>query len=62
MPWHGERGRERCQKKFLAWVERNAISEIENTVDRAVLAGGRLKRVKKLSLANTAVEAVTGTS
>lgn len=43
-------------------MERNAISEIENTVDRAVLAGGRLKRVKKLSLANTAVEAVTGTS
>lgn len=44
------------------WVERNAISEIENSVDRAVLARERLKRVNKLSLGNTAVEAVTETS
>lgn len=57
--------RRRCQKRVSGlgkWVERDAISETENTIDRAVLASEGLKRVNKFNLENIAVETVIETS
>lgn len=42
--------------KFLAWVDRDVISEIRNTVDKAVLTSEGLKRVNKFNLENVAIK------